>query len=101
MADQPNPNHPIHALADVAPMSGEELRQAREELGHAAGEEVTQTDLGAILGFSQKHMSRLEKGQNDVQQLTAVAVRLLLDRARLACAEGIDVDAVLAEYGPR
>ena len=57
-------------------MTKEEFRQARERLG------LTQAQLAAELGVTLNAVQKWEMGERPIKQITAMAVQLLLDRAK-------------------
>ncbi len=53
-------------------MTPAELRAARAKLG------LSQAQLGAVLGFTQSHVGHMERGDRDIQTVTAGYVNLLV-----------------------
>ncbi|MGH2941611.1 MAG: helix-turn-helix domain-containing protein [Solirubrobacteraceae bacterium] len=56
------PPKPLHAGSSSAARLGIEIRRHRERRG------LTQADLGAIIGFSPKHLSSVERGATSVSE---------------------------------
>jgi transcriptional regulator with XRE-family HTH domain len=59
-------------VTSTGSMTGNELRAIRDLLG------MNQRELGDALGMHEQHISKMERGERPIREVTAMAVRSLV-----------------------